>query len=393
MNALLLDFFKKRSIEVPPPFKGMLAISSDVEFTSWQAQLDLIEIFGSRGLECGFSYWCFGDGSTTWRLFEDDNQPSIHAAAGLSLARAGILDTLHSFGGVTDGSGCFFDRERMAMALEYLASKGVKTRVYANHGTTDDTQNIGGAWATYQEGDLPDSSKYHLDLSDKFGLKFFWTDIDYSNNHPYFELQHSLDRSLITPQVSRDGTPILRFKRFRGPFNRAPYAGNIEEQLALVFSKKVAGYSILYQHLGVARNQQGVPKPNSPPYFTKEGFDALDKLSKLQAQGVLLVTTAERLLMYVLLMSAKPWSVKKGRQHIEVVFQKKFVFEGVSFELNRNDLDGWAMLISDNKSVQGNFDGDVWEVPKVSYGKNTYAMIPWRKIDIINELERAKSLV
>ena len=377
----------------PPPYRGMLAISSDVELTSWRAQLDLIEILGARGLECGFSYWCFGDPMNTWRFFEDDDQPSQFANAAASLARAGILDTLHSFGGVTDGVGCRFDRDRIHRALDYLADAGVRTRVYTNHGSPQDTQNIGGEWATYQEGDVPGASKYHLDLTTTFGLRFFWTDIDYDIDQPFCGLGEARKKDLLIPQRGRDGTPIIRFRRFRGAFARAPYAGNLDEQLDLVLADDPAGYSIVYQHLGVQRKLDGKPVPTSSPYFNPAGLAALDHLAALQADGELLVTTTERLLMHALLMQARPWVIEKVGQLVSVRFQKQLEYAGANFVLSMRDLEGWAIPIIGNDRVVAYFGDSTWEMPRIEALGRVYAMIPWTRLALLDELDKAKTLV
>jgi hypothetical protein len=377
----------------PPPYQGMLAVSSDVEFTSWQAQLDLIEVLGYRGLECGFSYWCFGDPATTWRFFEADDQPSPYANAAASLARAGILDTLHSFGGVTDGAGCRFDRDRIRRALDYLADSGVRTRVYANHGSPQDTQNVGGAWATYQEGDVFGSSKYHLDLTSAFGVRFFWTDIDYDNDQPFFGLSEARGKNLLIPQRGRDGTPIMRFRRFRGALTRAPYPGNLSEQLDLVLTGNLTGYSIVYQHLGVARNPDGKPVPNSPPYFNIDALTALDRLAALQADGVLLVTTTERLLMHALLMQARPWTLEKSENIVRVIFRKHLDYAGLHFVLSMRDLEGWAIPVIGDERVFACFDDSTWEMLRIEILGKEYAMIPWKKLPLLDELEKSRSLV
>lgn len=59
-------------MRVPPPYKKIIAINSDVEFTTWQAQLDIMKIFAERDLEVAFSFWLFGDPTWTWRILERD---------------------------------------------------------------------------------------------------------------------------------------------------------------------------------------------------------------------------------------------------------------------------------------------------------------------------------
>lgn len=372
----------------PPPYRGMLAISSDVEFTSWQAQLGLLDIFARRGLECGFSYWCFGDERMTWRLFDEQGRAAPYAQAAVGLIKAGLIDTLHSFGGVTDGRGAFFDRASMSRALECLAQWDVRTRVFSNHGTRLDIQNVGGDWADYQQGDVPESTAYHLDLTTAFGARFFWTDIDYDNQIPFFQLSGPPERALLVPQRGRDGTPILRFRRFRGAFARAPCASNLGEQLERVLAHEPDGYCVVYQHLGVHRLPDGKPVPAMPPYLNTAGLAALDRLAKLDAEGVLLVTSSERLLMHALVMQARPWRIEEADDEIHVHFASHFKYQDVPFQLSRADLDGWSLPIRPGQKVVVRLGGVEWELPIQRFGNQLVAGIPWERkplTDIVRE--------
>ena len=69
----------------------MVAVNSDVEFTSWEAQVDLLQLFAKRRLETAFSYWFFGDPEYTWHLFDLNLQwtfPLTHRALSHSPAPA-----------------------------------------------------------------------------------------------------------------------------------------------------------------------------------------------------------------------------------------------------------------------------------------------------------------
>ena len=88
---------RREPLAFPPPYQGMVAINSDVEFTSWAAQLDLLDIFAAHDLESSFSFWCFGDEAVTCRLFDDADQPAPYATAAAFLATSGLIDTLHSY--------------------------------------------------------------------------------------------------------------------------------------------------------------------------------------------------------------------------------------------------------------------------------------------------------
>jgi hypothetical protein len=382
LRKAMRSFRTVRPLAFPPPYRAMLAISSDVEFTSWQAQLALLRSFVARKLECGFSYWLFGDPKLTWRLFDEDGRPSLEFDAAIPLIKMGIIDTLHSFGGVTDGAGSRFDRTAIARGLEKLRARGIETSVYTNHGTTLDTQNVGGDWATYQRGDVPGDPVYHLDLTTQFGCKFFWTDIDYDNISPFFDIdQAAAPRSLLIPQTGRDGSPIIRFRRFRGAFDRAPTADTLDRQVELVLSNDVRGYSIIYQHLGITRDTQGKPQSIAAPYLASGGLAALDRLADLYDRGIAIVTTPARLLQHAVMMSARSWRILREPTGYRVVFAASFVWHEVHFKVTKETLSGWFMQVNPGDRVVAELDGAEWELGIEWHDGRPYAGIPWARPD------------
>src|SRR5262249_3358380 len=98
-------------VAFPPPYRRMIAINSDVQLTSWPMQMHLFREFADRDLEPAFSYWLFGDLAATRHFFNRDFSLTPMAPAALGLARAGLLDTIHSFTGVRNGRGYQFDRD------------------------------------------------------------------------------------------------------------------------------------------------------------------------------------------------------------------------------------------------------------------------------------------
>ena len=207
ISHLYNKYFNKETFEIlefPFPYSSMMSINSDVEFTSWENQLYLINLFNDYSIETGFSFWCFCDPKISWRLFEDNLTKSKEFEEALPFLQNGTFDTIHSFGGVTDGKGSQFNRDSIKKALDILDKNNVFIRVYSNHGTVYDTQNIGGDWAQYQKGDVKGDPNYHLDLTLKYGVKFFWTDIDYDNFTPFFQLDDKCENNLFNNQKGRN---------------------------------------------------------------------------------------------------------------------------------------------------------------------------------------------
>jgi hypothetical protein len=377
----------------------MIAINSDVEFTTWEAQLDLLGLFAERGLETAFSYWCFNDPGMTWRMFEQDVTPSPQAPMAFALARSGVFDTLHSFGGVMNGRGCDFDREAIGSALRRLEDEGIRTRVYSNHGTVRDTQNIGGPWMAppsaepnylnYHEGDLPGSRRYHLDLTLAYGVRFFWVDVDREQTIAAFTARSAEERPcLFTSQISRDGNRILRFRRTDTGVD--PVAIHLGSQIERVLDDAGGGYSIIYTHLGVARDSNMKPLQNPRPYLDRRGFEALDRLRESQAAGETLVTTTSRLLTHALVGAARPWTMSDRRKAIHIDFHERFSLQGVDFTLDWPDLEGFALELPPAISATAALKGVSRPLERWSHHNRSYAGFRWRPIDVGAALEEAK---
>lgn len=377
----------------------MIAINSDIEFTTWEAQLDLLRLFAERGLETAFSYWCFNDPAMTWRMFEQDSTPSPQAPVAFPLARAGVFDTLHSFGGVMNGRGCSFDRGEMGTALQRLSDEGIRTRVYSNHGTVRDTQNVGGPWMgpptpepnylNYHEGDLPSSPRYHLDLTLAYGVRFFWVDVDRARAVKTFSAR-SVDEpgSLFISQTSRDGNPILRFRRTDADVD--PDAINFGQQIDRVLDDAGEGYSIIYTHLGVARDSNMKPIQNPAPYLDRQGFEALDRLRESQRAGETLVCTTSRLLTHALISAARPWTIENRRNAIHIDFHQRFSLLGVDFTLDWADLEGFAVELPRRISATGALNGVARPLERWTCEGRSYAGLRWKPIDLGAALEEAQ---
>jgi hypothetical protein len=377
----------------------MIAINSDIEFTTWEAQLDLLRLFAERGLETAFSYWCFNDPAMTWRMFEQDLTPSPQAPVAFALARAGVFDTLHSFGGVMNGRGCTFDRNQMGSALRRLSDEGIRTRVYSNHGTIRDTQNVGGPWMgpptpepnylNYHKGDLPGSPRYHLDLTLAYGVRFFWVDVDRARAVKTFTVRSADEpNSLFISQTSRDGNPILRFRRTDADVD--PDAINFGQQIDRVLDDAAEGYSIIYTHLGVARDDNGKPIQNPPPYLDHRGFEALDRLRESQSAGETLVSTTSRLLTHALVSAARPWTIVNRRNAIHIDFQDRFSLLGVDFKLEWSDLEGFALELPEAMAATATLNGTSRPLDRWSRDNRSYAGFRWKPIDLGEALEEAQ---
>jgi hypothetical protein len=383
----------------PPPYKRMLALNSDVEFTTWSAQLELLRLVGERGLETAFSYWLFSDPTYTWRLVGENGEWSKEAPVALQLARQGIFDTLHSFGGASHIGGIAFDREDIRQGYARLTGEGVATKVYSNHGTDKDVQNIGGVWApprvppidfrNYWAGDLNDHASYHLDLTLGYGMRFFWLDIDRIRHRAWFEPSVDTgDADLFTTQISRDGSPILRFKRT--DFNETPWPTTLAAQLNRALDDPSSGYCVVYNHFGFMRTADDRPVPNPSPFFDEPGYAAIARLMDAQKAGDVLVTTTSRLLNFALMQTLKPWKIEQTESAILVEFSETNAIGAVPIKLGWDELMGFAIAIDDAAPpVELRLGGERRRAQLWTIGGQTYAGIPWAPLKIMDALDDA----
>lgn len=394
-----------KPLMLPPPYRKMLAINSDVEFTTWPNQLALMRVFADRGLETAHSFWFFCDPAGTWRLFEDDLVWSKEGLAALPLLRVGALDTLHAFGGVLHFKGNDFERGQVLAGYDRIEGEGIRVRIFSNHGTTSDTQNLGGTtWSgqpgtgtDYQKGDVDGERRYHLDRTLAHGVKFFWMDVDRSRQQYVFQPSFGRDigrdpEALFVPQMFRDGTPGLRFRRTDCELD--PDAVNLGQQIDRVLASPHSGFSVIYNHLGVTRSPEGKPLQNSPPFFNQDTYEALDRLAEAQLQGKVLVTTTERLLFYAVMQAVQPWQLvgqRNGRRVIEVA--QKFDVRGIPFEVSWDQLAGIYFPAGDARSTILRLGGVEKELEPYVLEDVRYFGIPWRIRDFRQGIEEAETHV
>ena len=373
----------------------MIAINSDVELTLWPMQMHLFGEFADRELETAFSYWLFGDPAATWHLFNRDLSLTPVGPAALGLARAGLLDTIHSFTGVRNGRGYQFDREMVRQGYAHLEANGVRCRVYSNHGTTDDTQNVGGDWVnrpgypSYGQGDLPGALRYHVDLSVRHGIRFFWLDIDNAQACLSFTAtEGEAHENLFAAQICRDGTPILRFRR-TDAMVRSDLA-QLGDALDRVLAAADGGYTVLYTHLGVKRGAENRPLSADPSDIPAAVLAGLDGLAAEQKAGRVLVTTTERLLTHALMSVAKPWAITRRGRQIETDFSESFSFAGVEFDCSWKEFMGFSLPVDASDTVWLRLGGERRPADRWNVAGQFYAGLQWRQLPMKSAIKEAR---
>ncbi len=345
--------------QFPYPYRAALALSNDADFMTEEFFRLLHRYLNTTketalgrglGLPVADSFFLFSSPGSrnTFTLFEGvSDRLSSRAGLMLDCARAGVIDTLHTFGDFTAAD--HFDRDLARRGLEALQREGVEIRVWVNHGAATNVQCL-GPLENHFRGDLPGDRAYHADLSIAFGLRFYWlgdTLGDYISHDGRWDRRALLawartairtrrigslrallrpGNPLVHPVRLRDGATILAFNRYAGTAGLSPVLENLPAQLSarnLELLTKTGGYAIVYQHFAVRRRSPGFGVdnyvPNESPYLRPEETAALERLAKEFHDGNILVTSSERLLRYSEIQRGLRWSASSHQQGDRIV--------------------------------------------------------------------------
>lgn len=340
VSAILRDW--------PYPYRAALTISNDADWMQWQTFLDIHSYLNTdrdtplgKGLDLEISDSFFPFTEDEGREFSYfsgyEGKKSKYASQIRELVQAGYIDTLHTYGDFDQG--ICFKRKMADIAINEFMKQDMRLEVWTNHGTVNNIQNIGGSTGYYQHGDLRDSSAYHTDLSIQYGIKHYWNDTvlttrfalpkrepnffpNLLGGHPRLFLINKVlarilssrlgcavlpamsGRGLCSIHVLRDASKIWNFVRFRFTtmLAYAPHARSLHLQLTDVNLKqliKKRSVAIIYQHLGIMRDDKGRITNNPLPYFTSEQIQCLKRIEQLAIAGTLFVTGLRRLLNYI----------------------------------------------------------------------------------------------
>ncbi|WP_434685291.1 hypothetical protein [Pseudanabaena minima] len=282
---------------LPYPYEGAIAISSDIEYFDFEVFDALMKFLNTNkptilgqglGLEITSSIFFYSVDQSTFTYFADpipNSKPSIWASPIHDYLRSGWIDTNHAYGNFDKIGG--FTREYALSCYEVMDKLGVKLKVFTNHGSSQNIQNI-GADASYHCGDLIDHCAYHADLLKQHGIEYIWTDSLVTQiKEPKLKtsfLQNIKNRvnKFIEPELSsklyfdidrlldvielQDQSQFQGFLRFRNTGANAPNLSSLSYQLNCIDWCQMyqnLGISILYQHLGVLSRNNGKCIPTS----------------------------------------------------------------------------------------------------------------------------------
>jgi len=321
----------------PYPFRAAFSICNDLDLMTEERYLFLKDFFqnfpasapsAKPGLPYGESFFVFNENP----FHPEQISLLTHPRLLVPDLESGYLATMHGWGDFNFNP--VFTREHAIKGLGLLKEIQKKTRVWVNHGSLHNLQNIGegsgyGDVKEYIDG----ASKkypvreYHLDLARQLGIEFFWiselTAIVGQNTKisPWRAWRESKrpsrsrkpssppskktleraayqalhlyrkDNSLLKPRIMRDGNQIMEFVRF-GAHDLATADDLIYLIPAEVIEELLgnAGVMVLYTHL--AKTKQPAGK------MVDESVEALRQIKSRFDEGKLWVSSTDKLLDY-----------------------------------------------------------------------------------------------
>jgi hypothetical protein len=389
----------------PFPYRCAVAICSDVDATSSTKKYIELQKFlctdksTSCGngllLEIGNSFWFFRNSDYYGLSYFDGltKNETDFAPVCRELIKTGFVDVLHTFGDFNIGG---FERKFAEFSIEEMIKHNLNIKTWVNHGNLLNTQNIGSL--TDYKGADPTNKSYHLDLSIKFGIKYFWTsqlthlvgqDSNLTTKNQFKNLLQRflaikyygkqvnpfLSNRLMEKVKQKDGNEINTFMRFINPWGKYSYtdAKNFSRQLNSTILNELKineGYLILYTHLGNYNN----PNKILPDETVKE----LRNLASEFFNGEIFVTTPTRLLTYYEMFNSLKFEVQyiQDRTIISLRFKD-------TAEPKLEDLSGLTFYTSSAEKTSLFFNGKQLKsiINPADYTGKTSISIPLQKLD------------
>lgn len=311
----------------PFPYVAALAISSDLDGTRTATEyFDLIDFMNrdchedddGLGLEFANSiYFAMPPSQFSYLGATNAEQARLR-----DYVHAGLVDTVHSFGGKAR------TRQDVRDILQEMDRQGLAIPVWTNHARVPTNMRELRGQRT-GKGDCAGSAVYHARASRERGMRYVWRSqvtsligqnvrpdflTPWLQNHPLrsgmtclrqlgksaaglFSSSWSLHRSnrLCALASLEDGTEVVEFMRSNSHWagisageSAAGLAGALSDRVLSNLVRR-GGASVFYTHLGKRVEGQNGPLPDS-------AIGALRRIAHLQRKGKVLVLTTARLL-------------------------------------------------------------------------------------------------
>lgn len=357
----------------PAPYRAMLAISNDIDLTSIHRLRNVFRFVNTRedtpmgpglGMDFANSMWMYkapteipGFGrrfahEIAYFADRSGNTVSPYADELVAYAKAGWIDTLHSYGNFTRASktGETFERRHAERAINEMARRGIAPTIWTNHGDVDNRQNLGDA--PHMQGADPSSPAYHADLIAAAGMKFIhWqkrqafighsnileplTFADGQHMHGFPRFTTLLDNESALAQVLSAGGKGGRLKQDR-PYAQVWAPMHLNHQVgAPVLDKLVEDglFAVIGQHLG-----DQAPLPG----FDANAITALKRLAYYQDRGLILIAATGRLLAYAANRASAKWRVASQNDGIVIDIETVANADSTTRPATRDDVDGFS---------------------------------------------------
>ena len=344
LNQLMTPSAQVTKRRLPYPYKGLLAICSDVDATSpWEfirihrflnTLTPAIPYYGNGvGLDIGDSFffknisnnglsicdacyryrneeaWADEFGGEAARAKDPKNARDpvtgrLVFVGGPNFIekyiRCGWIDVLH--GG--DGNWAEFAFKRRATDwrrtdgqhyVEWMARRGLKIDTFTNHSAVSSDFGVPDKPSTGKKprsiGDVPDSTAYWADCARQAGIKFYWSYIP--NESAAYRPTFGRD-TLLVPATFRDGNKFWHFSRYSGGGHHADRIGSILNAYNLDCLVRANLFEIAYTHFGYWSDNTNRVNPE----LSAASIDAFRLLKCYQDEGKILVAKTSRLLRY-----------------------------------------------------------------------------------------------
>ena len=325
----------------PYPFRAALAICSDIDGCDRTTFIKVHRLLNDPheglGLPVGDSFFPLGREPGQLSLFLPDGRTlGPDASLILSALRAGLIDSMHSWGNFNESLP---DPDTLRALAEFstdlLLGESLTVRVWINHGDPLNYQNLPARLQPSYSGDNPASPYYTADLVRRLGVKFAWCSElrpwPLSSHHPNLvrllaRVALNAGKNLAKLVLGRwrqrrpygsitrlcqlttlaDGNPVLAFSRFNqhpqglwGRPSRHTLRHALHQQV-LQDLQDQEGFLVVYTHLGLPRNPDG-------ELFPEADRRALLNLACQYHEGHIWVAPTSRLLTFWLMQHVLNW--------------------------------------------------------------------------------------
>lgn len=304
----------------PYPYKCSFSICNDCDFMSREAFETIHQFINTdfdtklgKGLKLPIadSMFMYSERPGVLSYFDGlSGRPGRESSFLVDSIKEGWIDSLHGYGDFLNQNAT--SRELACAALNELEKKSVKLKVWIDHGSSDNSQNL-SVPRIVLKGDNSKCKAYHTDLLKQYGITFvagYNSDLIGQNGTGKYLAeplhQSGVSLSLLKRMHGRwYGKRLLQKKRYRDDscfflFCRArngvlrPDISTLGHQLRgehIRNLRESGGTMILYQHLGAVDKRS-----SESPYLEPDALRALESIAEGYHSRVIWVAPTHRVL-------------------------------------------------------------------------------------------------